>query len=92
MKTLKQKMRQDFESLTKNAFGGKSPSQRLYESCRKQLLGKRFRLSQNVHNALNLLFLSYSPTICGSNEAGSDGQVPGSAQMRLLTSTSIGQR
>lgn len=92
MKTLKDKMRQDYQTLTKSAFGGRTPSQRLYDCCRKQLIGKRFSLSKIVHNALNLLFLSYSPTICGSNEAGSDGQVPGSAQIRLLTATSIGQR
>jgi len=38
-----------------------------------------------------MLFLAYSPTICGQNTAGYDGQVPGSASMNIRGVVSIGQ-
>ena len=41
------------------------------------------KLKQDMTKSeLNELFLIYSPTIISSNQAGDDGQVPGSAQIQ----------
>lgn len=91
METLKAKLTLDYKTFTKSNFGAMSPSERLKRCVRKTLEGKRFRLEKRVHRGINMLFLSYSPTICDLNNAGHDGQVPGSASMRINPVVSIGQ-
>ena len=73
---------EDFQKNTKSHFGSKSPAERLYQAAIKVVDGKRFRLSEEIKESLNELFLIYSPTIISSNQAGDDGQVPGSAQIQ----------
>lgn len=73
---------EDFQKNTKSHFGSKSPAERLYQAAIKVVDGKRFRLSEEMKESLNELFLIYSPTIISSNQAGDDGQVPGSAQIQ----------
>ena len=76
------KMMEDYQKNTKSHFGSKTPAERLYQAALKVVDGKRLRLSEEIKNSLNELFLIYSPTIISSNQAGDDGQVPGSAQIQ----------
>lgn len=75
-------MMDDYQKNTKSHFGSKTPAERLYQAALKVVDGKRYRLSEEMKNSLNELFLIYSPTIISSNQAGDDGQVPGSAQIQ----------
>jgi len=91
METLKAKLLADFKTFTKSNFGAMTPSERLERCVKKKLEGNRFKMDAMTTQAINILFLSYSPTICAANDAGADGQVPGSASIRAYGAPSLGQ-
>jgi hypothetical protein len=71
MDLLKAKLISDYKTNTKSAFkGALSPSERLLKNVRKQIEGKRYKIDNLVQKSINLLFLTYSPTICSSVESG----------------------